>query len=88
MAKYTLVAFFKWIQRFKCRHEYWPKRKHYYIHTITVGLLILTRYRDRTVSVTKLWNQFSRPNPSLFTVQFKYFNLKLKYLIEADFKRF
>ena len=34
----------------------------------TVYLLILARYRDRTVSVSKLWSQISHPNQTLFTV--------------------
>ena len=36
--------------------------------SITVDLLILARYRDRTVSVTKLWPQISHPYHTLSTV--------------------
>ena len=34
----------------------------------TVDLLILARYRDRTVSVTNLWTQISHTNRTLSTV--------------------
>ena len=34
----------------------------------TVDVLILDRYRDLTVSVTKLWTHISNPSRTLFTV--------------------
>ena len=38
------------------------------LRNFTVDLLILARYRDRTVSVTKLWPQISHPYHTLSTV--------------------
>ena len=46
----------------------------------TLDFLILTRYRYRTVFITKRCSQIYHPNRTLFTV------LKLKYWIEADYK--
>jgi hypothetical protein len=43
-------------------------KSYIYIYINTVDLLILARYRDRTVSVTKLWPQISHPYHTLSTV--------------------
>ena len=45
------------------RHRTGTDRRHK-----IVDLLILARFRDRTVSVTKLLGQNSHPNPTLSTV--------------------
>ena len=43
-----------------------------YLKFITVDLLILARYRDRTVSVTKFWNQIANPIHTLSNVPLIY----------------